>query len=210
MAPSTIPSLFSNPSTMTTNSVGYSPTPTERRKVETWKAVKGYEGLYEVSDLGRVRSVDRVVVHPASRRCAPFARKLKGRILRLETRPTGHLRVMLGNKARHLWVHHLVADAFGILGDGPIIRHLDGNPKNNRPNNLRRGTHKENSTDRYVHGTVPRGEKSGTAKVSVADVVAIRLAHASGAGAAGLARKYGINKRTAWRILNRETWKHAA
>lgn len=100
---------------------------------ETWKPVLGYEGLYEVSDMGRVKSVPR----PSTR----------GGILKPSVSKKCYLRVNLckNGKQKTYNVHILVWEAFkGKVPDGNEIDHLDGNPKNNRLDNLDPKTHKEN------------------------------------------------------------------
>lgn len=118
---------------------------------EVWRDIPGYEGRYQASNLGRVRSLDRYV------KCArggKGTRLLKGRVLR----PAGqqsdpHLRVVLGHKAPGSCVHTLVALAFiGPRPEGCDIRHLDGNPLNNHADNLAYGTRTENILDVYRIG----------------------------------------------------------
>ena len=113
-----------------------------------WAPVPGYEGYYEVSDDGRVRSVDRVLTD---------GRRRKGRPMR--ARPVnqwGHRTVGLsrGNKVTRVLVHHLVLSAFDQpRPEGSVARHLNGNPADNRIENLRWGTHAENMQDMVAHGT---------------------------------------------------------
>ena len=97
---------------------------------EIWKPVVGYEGLYEVSSYGRVRSLDRY----DSRN-----RFLKGRILRLNDDGKGYLRVQLSSngKAKMYSVHRLVAIAFLPNPDNlPEVNHRDEDKINNSVENL--------------------------------------------------------------------------
>lgn len=97
---------------------------------EIWKPVVGYEGLYEVSSYGRVRSLDRY----DSRN-----RFLKGRILRLNDDGKGYLRVQLSSngKAKMYSVHRMVAVAFLPNPDNlPEVNHRDENPSNDNVDNL--------------------------------------------------------------------------
>ena len=109
---------------------------------ERWLPVQGYEGLYEVSDLGRVRSLRKqVILKPGTSGTA---------------KKTGYLMVMLcvGGKYKKRYVHHLVAESFiGPRPDSLIIRHLDGNHRNNAAANLTYGTYSENLHDSVAHGT---------------------------------------------------------
>ncbi|MDP7729481.1 NUMOD4 motif-containing HNH endonuclease [Mycobacterium sp. TY813] len=119
---------------------------------ERWLPVVGYEGLYEVSDMGRVRSVYRVVTLKNGRR-----RRAPGRVLKL-IRHNGrgnHLVVSLfeNNRGKQVLVHHLVLDAFvGPRPEGMVCCHNDGDGSNNRVGNLRWDTYGENNLDLVRHG----------------------------------------------------------
>lgn len=105
---------------------------------ENWKPIAGYEGKYEISDLGRVKSLVR---HGDT----------NSRILKPVLRKSGHLQVSLSGKTRK--VHQLVAVAFlGPCPDGMEICHKDGNPANNHASNLKYGTRADNARDRVDHG----------------------------------------------------------
>lgn len=114
--------------------------------IEHWKPVVGFEGLYEVSDHGRVRSLDRMT-----------ARGLrKGQMMKPFALDTGHLRVRLSRDGRGSGplVHRLVLEAFvGPCPDGQEGCHSDGNPENNHVGNLRWATRSENQLDSVRHGT---------------------------------------------------------
>ena len=108
---------------------------------EIWKPVPGHVG-YEVSSLGRVRSVDRYI-----------AMRKKGRVLSPGRSSNGYLSVILAGRASRT-VHSLVAEAF--IGPRPVGRevcHVDGDRGNAKAVNLRYGTPKENGQDRVRHGT---------------------------------------------------------
>lgn len=119
--------------------------------VETWRAVVGYEGLYEVSDLGRVRGLDRIVKDGRSR-----TKSIAGRILKPQPMASGHLDVQLrcDGRRRHFRVHQLVACAF-VVGEAPGLEicHRNGDPSDNNAANLRWGTHGSNVQDAVDHGT---------------------------------------------------------
>ena len=124
---------------------------------ERWLPMAGYESLYEVSDLGRVRSLDRI-----SRTIQGAFRRHRGRILRPRTGPRGYSHVTLyragpdpvRKRQTVQTVHVLVLEAFGGPRPGPTYegRHLDGNPDNNALVNLAWGTRQENWEDRRRHG----------------------------------------------------------
>lgn len=122
----------------------------EMESDEKWLPVVGYEGYYEVSDHGRVRSVDRMV-----RSGATGSVWLAGRTLRPGTGRTGHLRVSLSREGRQTThsVHALVLTAFiGRRPDEMEACHTNGDEKDNRLENLRWGTRSDNVLDQVLHG----------------------------------------------------------
>ncbi len=107
-----------------------------------WKPIEGFEGYYEVSSDGQVRSLDRTVPGPWG------PQKLKGRILRpAPSVPCGHFTVLLckdGNQ-KSFRIHALVAEAFlGSCPPGLEVRHGPNGVKDNSVANLSYGTHKQN------------------------------------------------------------------
>lgn len=106
---------------------------------EEWRGVVGFESLYEVSDLGRVRSLPRY--------------RVKGRVLKPQPAGAGYFQVALGAKAR-AYVHHLVAAAFiGPRPEGLNVLHGGANMTDNRAVNLRYGTQSANNRDAVKDGT---------------------------------------------------------
>lgn len=119
---------------------------------EIWKAIPEYRADYEVSNLGRVRSLDRLVSHGVGN----FQRKRKGTILKPGTVKSGHQLVVLGRGHSRL-IHRLVLEAFvGPRPDGMECCHGDGDPANNCLNNLRWDTRSANVLDDYKHGVRKR------------------------------------------------------
>jgi len=119
---------------------------------ERWVPAYGFEGRYEVSDLGRVRSVPRQVINGGKVYLEP------GRLLNPYWHRS-HLKVTLyadNKKERQVFVHIIVIESFrGPIPRGKLVRHLDDNPRNNRLDNLRVGTHAENSRDAVRNGVHP-------------------------------------------------------
>jgi DNA-binding XRE family transcriptional regulator len=112
-------------------------------EIEEWRSVVGFEGQYEVSSLGRVRSLDRVLTDKRGRR-----RRLKGKILKLQKRDEFYWSVTLGHEHGSERVHAMVARAWhGDCPVGLVTRHLDCDGYNNKPHNLTYGTPLENSFD---------------------------------------------------------------
>ena len=127
--------------------------------VETWCPVVGFEDYYEVSDKGRVGSLAREVSHPRSGLLHIKARLLKPII----AHTTGYPRVTLNRDGvgSYHHVHRLVTAAFiGPLPEGWHTRHINGNPIDNRLENLTYGTPSENQQDRLRHGTHHNANKT--------------------------------------------------
>lgn len=125
---------------------------------EEWRQVVGWEGLYEVSSLGRVMQVGNVNLKRDT-----WGSRLP-RIVRAYPR-NGYHRVRLRDESggvRQVTTHVLVAEAF--IGPKPfedaVVRHLDGTRDNNIPGNLAWGTPLENSADRAKHGRDPNLNKT--------------------------------------------------
>ena len=105
---------------------------------EEWRPIPGFEGVYEASDHGRIRSLDRSVMKNGR------PHRLQGRVLApITTSKYGYLRVSLGRENLK-FVHRLVAEAFIGDGTGLDVDHRDGDPGNNHVSNLRYLTHAEN------------------------------------------------------------------
>lgn len=106
------------------------------KEIEEWKDIPGYEGLYQVSDWGRVKSLERIVMRKNGRSCS-----VKEKIMRQMKNECGHLQVKLSKNGfgEHPSVHVLVAKAF-VENTSPdyytVVHHIDHNPQNNMAENL--------------------------------------------------------------------------
>jgi len=122
---------------------------------EEWRDIPGYEGKYQVSDMGRVRSLERRV-RLVTRQAGETTRRVPPRILRPGPQKSRHVTVSLGRHNSKA-VHALVLLAFrGPPPAGQEGLHQDHEPNNNRLSNLRYGTRSENIRMDYVVGTRKR------------------------------------------------------
>jgi hypothetical protein len=169
---------------------------------EKWKDVPGHEGAYQVSDCGRVRSLDRWIVRPSGR---VFCR---GKLLRPVPTARGNLKVTIGTK--QYAVHTLVMLAFvGPRPDNMEVCHNDGDKHYNALTNLRYDTHAGNEADKLRHGTVARGDSHGNAKLSAEAVMWIRANYRWGLGPVFAAR-FGVHQKHINRVVQRSRWGHVA
>jgi hypothetical protein len=169
---------------------------------ERWLPVTGWEGLYEVSDLGRVRSL----------RHRTTSGMRGGRMLKPHLNPRGYLVVELkrSGERRTCQVHRLVLEAFtGSCPPGMEGRHGPGGKLDNRASQLCWGTQSENyGPDRVRDGTSNRGERCGTAKLTAAIVAECRQRHAAGQTQSILMREFGVTSATMSRAITGKAWAH--
>lgn len=120
---------------------------------ETWRDIWGYTGLYQVSNLGRVRHLpDRQ--RYLLRTGAPARRRTRLRFVSIGIQNSGYAIVWLWkrNKVRAFTVHRLVAKAFLGRSRKPVVNHLNGRKLDNRAKNLEWATHSENHLHAYRLG----------------------------------------------------------
>ena len=162
--------------------------------MELWKDITGYEGCYQVSNQGRVKSLLRKT---------PI-------ILKQAFNNRQYLIVCLAQKTEK--VHRLVAQTFVPNPDNlPLVMHLDDNPLNNNDCNLKWGTHQDNMDDMYKKGrqNQSKGEKQHLSKLIEQQVLEIREKYIPIIySTTKLAKEFNVNQSTIERIVNRKTWKH--
>ena len=179
---------------------------------EIWKPIFG--GRYEVSSLGRVRSISREIVPAGTKR---GYRNMRGRVLRLQKHSQGYLAARVypttGDRQLRL-VHQLVLRAFHGPPPPDIpgrveSRHLDGVKTNNRADNLVWGSTKDNYRDSVRHGTARgRGSTNPQSKLTESQVIEIRERVKSGEVQMRLAEEYDVHFATINAIHKRKNWKH--
>ncbi len=171
--------------------------------MEQWRNIPGYEGRYQVSDGGRVRSVDRYV-RSVAKNGTESRRFVPGVEIKPQKHSAGYLQVKMG--PRTYIVGPLVLEAFvGPRPEGQQCAHNDGDRHHNALGNLRWATPASNSNDRRAHGTSGRGQANAGAKLTPDRVSAVR-------DAAGPQRKiaeaFGVAQSTVSKIKLRQRWGH--
>jgi hypothetical protein len=173
-----------------------------------WKDVEGYEGIYQVSNLGDVRSLPRTENSNVGKR------KRSGKTLSLRNNK-GYKTVMLckDRKQTSAYVHRLVAKAFLSNPENkPDVNHLDGNKSNNKLENLEWCTESENLNHAYITKLhIPKsGESHGRAVLTEKDVKEIReryIRRSRTNGTGALAKEYGVTQATIYDVVANRSWK---
>lgn len=168
--------------------------------MEEWRPIPGYEESYEVSNLGRIRSLDRYCLGKDGR--SEFH---AGKILTCGPGKYGYAVVGLrdGEKKHTRTVHSIVAEVF--LGPRPPRRdvmHLNGNRLDNRACNLRYGTRAEN-----LHQTYEYGGRAANGKLTKEQAIEVRRRMDRGESPIDLAKEFGVNSAAMYHIRNRTTFK---
>lgn len=171
-----------------------------------WRAVSGFPG-YEVSNAGDVRSITRAVPHQN------VTKNIFGKMKKARPQKNGgQMRVTLFHEraSKSIFVHRLVMAAFvGPLPAGKLVRHLNGNPHDNRLENLAYGDAFENAADAIAHGVQPRGERSNKSSLTDRKIREIRcFARDPRISQKSLASMYGVTAANITCIVRRQTWGH--
>lgn len=179
----------------------------ERAAFEAWAPVPGFPG-YEASNFGRVRSVPRTI--EVKRAGGKYLRPLSGALLATQRGPKGYLHLALraSGKGRTFAVHQIIGMTF--LGARPVgheIAHWDGNKENNRVENLRYATSKENKQDAARLGAILRGESRTDTFFTSEQVALMKLQHAD-MNAGEIARYHSAKLATVHSILQGKRWAH--
>lgn len=177
---------------------------------EQWKAITGFEQHYEISNMGRVRSIKNG--RQRFLKVAPQRDPKRYPCVTLSKDGVPFLRS----------VHTLVALHFIGPKPSPVheVRHLDGDNLNPRVDNLAWGTRKDNAIDRDRHGRTLRGpdhgmygrglkgEENGFSKLTEENVRQIRALAQSGTPQRQIAKTFHITQGIVWRAIHRKAWAH--
>jgi hypothetical protein len=181
---------------------------------EIWKDIKGYEGLYQVSNYGNIKSVKRTVPHAARRTISK-----KEKIMTLKKTHKGYYSIQLykAGKRKGYAVHRLVAMHFLINKENyETVDHIDANKKNNHYTNLEWVTNAENSRRKVEKRLHIFGERIYTNKLKEKDVLHIRREFWLNSDNYNqkvetynkLVSGYGVCRGTIKEICQNKIWKH--
>ena len=166
--------------------------------IEIWMPISKYEGLYQVSNLGRIKSL--------------YSRTnnlKKGNIIKQRKNINGYLTVGLtkNNKQKTLRVHRLVAKEFcSNPKNKPCVNHIDGKKENNNYLNLEWVTYSENHKHAYKNNLMNRkGEFHNNSKLTNEDVIYIRKSKKT---SKEISKIFDINQNYVTEIKRRKRWKH--
>ena len=173
---------------------------------EVWRDIDNYSGLYQVSNQGRVKGLNRQVVGKDGRTW-----NLKEKVLvPYEGGTNEYLQVSLSkdSKSRKHLVHRLVAKAFiKRIPTGMEVNHINGRLQDNRLVNLEIVTHQENIDHSVASGLKnDYGEKHTNSKLSNAEASLIRKHHLNGMKQVDLARQFGVSKQTINNIVHNKSY----
>jgi len=171
--------------------------------LENWKDIPGYEGSYQASDLGRIKSLRR--------RDRLDRYWIEERILKTTVSRHGYLTLFLSEKdgsQKNQLVHRLIAETH-ILNpkNKPQVNHKDGIKVHNEKTNLEWSTKSENEKHAYKTGLKEgiKGEQHVFSKLTEKDVIQIRT---SKLGSRDLSKMYNVSQSLICNIKSRKGWKH--
>lgn len=172
---------------------------------EIWKDIVGFEGLYQVSNLGRVRTLFRVITRANNR-----PHTIKQRILKPAKDTGGYLRVALSKDGKLYTkkVHRLVAEAFCLFEVLLEVDHIDGDKTNNKSDNLEWVTRSENVQRAFDSGLAKplRGGSNPRAKIDEMQALTIITLIENGRTLKKIHQEYGVSYHIVKDINRGKTW----
>lgn len=174
--------------------------------MEIWKDIKGFEGLYQVSNFGRVKRLAHAV------KTIKGQRNLGEQIKKQSVRKDGYMCVSIRKEGERFGflVARLVAIHFIENPEGKSeVNHISGDKSDNNVANLEWTTRKENAQHAMRTGLMPTGEGHGMSKLKEFEVKEMRELYSMGNVSTGeLGKKYNVSYKNVWLIVTNRAWNH--
>jgi hypothetical protein len=177
-------------------------------QVEVWKDIVGYENFYQVSNLGRVKSLKSYLITKAG-----VVKPRHEKIMNQSLKSNGYKTIMfsVNNVQKRFYVHRLVAISFiKNLEKKSEVNHLNCIKTDNRFENLEWNTSTENKNHAMNNNLFPKGEKSYSSKLTEKNILAIRRLYKINPNfnKRNIAKKLGVRDTTIHKIIKNKKWKH--
>jgi hypothetical protein len=173
---------------------------------EEWRPVPGYEGSYEASSHGRIRSLTRLVKYFRGTRVREGV-ILKQSIGRSQSSQYLAINFSKDGVTKIVRVHRVIAETFfGEIPKNAMVRHLDGDSLNNYAENLCIGSYKENWRDAISHGTASIGQDHAISKLTNENVFEIRRMLKEGVAQWVIAEKFNVAQTNISHIHTGRSW----
>lgn len=176
---------------------------------EIWKDIEGYEGYYQASSFGNIRSIDREV--PYIRYGISLKKKMKGKVLSPAIKNSGYFKLALSsyNNLKHSCVHRLVAETF-IPNPKKLkcVNHIDGDKLNNNIENLEWISHTDNNIHAFKTGLKKVNENHGRSKLKNEEVYEIKELISLGIPQRQIAFMYEVSPSTIHLIKTGKNWSY--
>jgi len=174
---------------------------------EIWKDIEGYEGLYQASNLGRIRSLDRYIPHSLG-----GSAFIRSKILSGYSKNCKYERLTLysNTNSKTYLVHRIIANTFVSNPENkPYVNHIDGDKLNNKASNLEWCTAKENTHHAIENGLQKvKGEFQTNSKFTPKDILDIRKMLDEGRTSRSIAEDYDVHESTISLIKIGKHWSH--
>lgn len=172
-------------------------------KTEQWKDIKGHEGHYQCSDLGKVRRLARTMICKNG-----WSKFLPAKVLTPHFNSTGYLFIQFGSPKHFTFIHRLVAELFVPNPEGkPFVNHISGIKTENAVCNLEWVTRKENVAHAFRTGLISHaGEKNSQSKLTPEGVAEIRRLFIAGVTRRQLAAQFSISYSRVRDVVNNNCW----
>ena len=174
---------------------------------EIWKDIEGYEGLYQVSNRGRVKSLERIVMRKNGR---PYSVPELIKERQIDHKGYDRIGLNKNGKKKRFFVHRLVLQAFNPSSDETLeVNHIDGNKLNNNVENLEWVTSSENSIHAFKNNLHNhQGERNTNASITDSEAKEIKKLKGKGLTQKEVGEMFGTTNYVVANIWNRRGWTH--